>query len=355
MSPSVDINVLPQSYSDNILQGPYNEPTRNIECSLGFLVRAPLSKWHVKITFKGVLQSDDIKPLELHRKKDFEKLCRSIDIESLSPSLLHDTVTEIILSNILPISCTEPLYSVDNTQFRYVVDNLEDSACNMFARIAHRVQIITLREDPTRMRFLPCDNRHIPTRDLTTIRKERELAAGVYLAYIDSDAKLYIYKTLNRPYYAPEITEVLVYELQNLVALQDVQGIVRLLAIVTSVNPDQTSESSQSTAVGQGLLLEYHSNGTLRDALLSPGFHPWKRWALQIASSLHQMHQNGLTHMDIKPLNIVINLILTRLGIKGSVFGAKSSPSILSHLCIRLLSCECCRRLNRYAYVYILF
>ncbi|KAI0410515.1 kinase-like domain-containing protein [Xylaria grammica] len=312
MSPSLDISVIRQSYSDNILRGPYDEATRDIQCSLRFLVRADGSKWHIKITFRGTLPSRDVKPSELHRKRDFDKLCRSLDIGSLS--LINDTVTEIVLSNTVPDSChAAPSYATDTLMPPDAANKLKDEPCNMYACVVHQMQIVDLREDPTRMRFLPCDHDRIPTRDLTSIREERGLGAGVCVAYVDgdgdgdSDAEPYIYKTFNRVDYIPVDTEVLVHELENLATLQDAQNIVRLKAIVTSIDPYQTCESGQGTTVGQGLLLEYHANGTLRDALESSESRPWKQWALHIATGLDQMHQHGLTHMDIKPSNIVIS------------------------------------------------
>lgn len=34
---------------------------------------------------------------------------------------------------------------------------------------------------------------------------------------------------------------------------------------------------------------------------------PWQRWALQIARALDSLHSCGMTHMDLKPGNIVIS------------------------------------------------
>ena len=53
--------------------------------------------------------------------------------------------------------------------------------------------------------------------------------------------------------------------------------------------------------------MEYHSNGTLQNVLQSPkkGL-PWHQWAIQITSALSRLHQFGITHMDMKPENIVL-------------------------------------------------
>ncbi|KAK5637549.1 hypothetical protein RRF57_013264 [Xylaria bambusicola] len=313
MSRSSTLNVIPRSYKDDISES-CDENRHVVEFSLRVLYNASQSKWHVKVTFRGVLQSSDIRSAWLQRKRDLVQLCQMLELGSLP--LLDNTVTEVILSNTPP----DP-----RNVSTYQINNLHLEPCNMYARVARQLYAI-VREDPVRVRFpLHNNDLEIPAKDLTVVRKEMELAAGVYLAHIDGDAQLYVYKEIDKLYYEPGDTEVLIQEFRNLKTLRNVEGVVRLIAIVTSANPYQTLEASRGdSTVAQGILLEYHSNGTLQDALkMSSGTsYPWRRWALQIASSLYRMHQYGLTHMDIKPSNIVIsaNLEAILIDVSGRAF-----------------------------------
>ncbi|KAG5287030.1 protein kinase [Histoplasma ohiense] len=59
----------------------------------------------------------------------------------------------------------------------------------------------------------------------------------------------------------------------------------------------------------RGILLDYHSEGTLEQALRAAdgSNHPWRRWALHIADALYRLHPRNNTHMDLKPSNVVID------------------------------------------------
>ncbi|KAI1358876.1 kinase-like domain-containing protein [Xylaria arbuscula] len=307
---SSTLNVVPRSYEDDILER--CDEGQLVEFSLRVLFNVSQSRWHVKVTFRGMLQSSDIQSTWLQRKRDLTQLCHMLELGSLP--LLDDTVTEVLLSNTPPDSCKSA----------YQIDAIHLEPCNMYARVALQLYTI-LREDPARVRFpLYNHDSRIPTRDVAVVRKKMGLAAGVSLAHLDGHDRLYVYKEIDKPHYLSGDTEALIQEFQNLKTLREVEGIVRLMAVVTSANPYQSTEASQGeNTVARGILLEYHSNGTLQDALKTPGTsYPWKRWALQVASSLHKMHQYGITHMDIKPSNIVIsaNLEAILIDVSGRAY-----------------------------------
>jgi hypothetical protein len=70
------------------------------------------------------------------------------------------------------------------------------------------------------------------TRDLSQIRKEKELASGVYEVRTNSDKDLYVYKEVDRPLYEPRDSEVLEQELRNLERFRGIKVVVQLLAAV---------------------------------------------------------------------------------------------------------------------------
>ena len=101
-------------------------------------------------------------------------------------------------------------------------------------------------------------------------------------------------------------------ELRNLVLLCNRKALVRLIAIVVSVKPYQSTETDagDSSTIMRGLLLEYHPNDTLRDPLGSPQSETgrsWLRWALQITRGLDDLQRCALMHLDLKPSHIVIS------------------------------------------------
>lgn len=285
------IEFIPRSYEED-----EHESQRR---SIGLVLRLSRSKWSVKITYHGTIQSAEIATTPSQRRKVLESLCQCIDFEHIS--LLRDTVTELVLSREHDAITTRGL------PIRTDLDM--GSAC---APIFGHLRFF-IREDPFRVRFPPYngDNR-APARDLSEIRKERELTAGVYEVRVHGDERLYVYKEVERSLYEPHDTEVLEQELRNLELLHNTKTIVRLIAAVVSINPHQTIETatSGSATVLRGLLLEHHPNGTLRKELQFPEpeiGRPWQQWAHQIACGLDHLHRHGLTHMDLKPSNVVIS------------------------------------------------
>ncbi|KAJ8124728.1 hypothetical protein O1611_g8913 [Lasiodiplodia mahajangana] len=181
---------------------------------------------------------------------------------------------------------------------------------NGFAPNARFLRAYT-QEDPLRVRFpLYRSDGGSPIEELSNITKMQELEAGVHKVRVGDDESLYIYKEIERPLYVPRDSEVLEQELRNLQLFPGTEGIARLVAAVISENPYQTTNGQDSTTVLRGVLIEYCPNGTLKDALQSPRpqmDERWLVWGLQIAKALAYLHEKGVTHMDLKPANIVIN------------------------------------------------
>jgi serine/threonine protein kinase len=169
--------------------------------------------------------------------------------------------------------------------------------------------------------------------------KSGQLSAGVHEVCMNNGNDPYVYKEIDFSGYEPEDSEAINEELRNLELFYGTKGIVQIAAAIVSQNPYHTSsntyeaseayhsdqsdgsnETNQSdriirttpSTVLRGVLLEYHPNGTLADALQSAQEGPqssgtWQRWALQIAEALACVHKQGVTHMDLKPSNILIS------------------------------------------------
>lgn len=86
-------------------------------------------------------------------------------------------------------------------------------------------------------------------------------------------------------------------------------NIVQAAGVAVSTNPYTTSNDSDQPSVVTGILLEFYSGGSLQrvlDARLLMKY-PWERWTIQIASALACLHRARITHMDLKPSNIVLD------------------------------------------------
>lgn len=149
----------------------------------------------------------------------------------------------------------------------------------------------------------------VPTTELAGIKTIAKIALGISKVNISSDLKKrhYIFKSIEKPFYHPKDPKILQQELQNLKLFHKSTSIVQLLSVIISTNPYLTC-SEDSGPVLREFLLEYHPRGTLEDALrenfVSPGS---RRWPVLIACRLQQLHCQNVAHMDIKPLNILIN------------------------------------------------
>jgi serine/threonine protein kinase len=224
-----------------------------------------------------------------------------------------------------------------------------------------------VREDPFRVHFPVFDCSSITaTRRFSELTKIRQLSAGVHEVSVGNGKNRYVYKEVDNPLYEPRDSQVLNQELQNLQLFHGTKGVVQLVAAVVSRNPyhtfsetceayeaydsdqsEQSNETDQSdqnpkttpSTVLRGVLLEYHPNGTLADALqgaqeVTQLAGTWRRWALQIAAALSRVHEQQVTHMDLKPSNVLIstemNAVLSDVSGIGGVTRDYLAPEMLN-------------------------
>jgi hypothetical protein len=282
----------PKTYKEET-EGRGSEPKKR---GLNFVLDSLDRKWHVKLTFQGILQSAQNNTFAkvTKRRKDLEDLCLCVDFQSTQ--LLDDTVTELLLTREHDTYCQKLCLKtpLDMESEYAVIDDLW----------------LRIQEDPCRVRYPVYNGRgsRVPARDLLAIKKMKEFGMGVHLVHVDSDD--YVYKEVDRTLYIPNDSDALELELRNLERMHGNNGVVQLIAVVVSHNLYRTTKAigdDPPTSL-QGILLEYHPNGMLQDVLQSrkPNY-PWYRWALEITCTLEALHRNGIAHMDLKPENIVLS------------------------------------------------
>ena len=149
-----------------------------------------------------------------------------------------------------------------------------------------------------------------PVRRLSeVVEEERPVHATCKAHLAGNGEETYIYKRVDRFGYVQEDSQALEHELRVLEMLHSTtaEGIVKLTGVVVSENPYQTIKDNSSRVL-RGILLEYHPNGTLEEALASARRDTsWQGWGLQIASALALLHERDMTHMDLKPEDVVIS------------------------------------------------
>ncbi|OAF60325.1 hypothetical protein VC83_03529 [Pseudogymnoascus destructans] len=277
------VDFIPRTYEEDIRKRGVEPAAR----SLRLVYHSAHREWHVKVTFKGTLQAVQTSTFasKPERRTQLVNLCLCIDFDRLE--LLDDTVTELIIT--YQQGATTTTRSCQTIHFKSTPD-IESE----YASIANRLCVI-IRKDPYRVRFPTFENTVDPihTRDLSQITKTQEFSMGVCKACVNSDETTYVYKEVDRPLYEPRDTNVLEQELHNLKLLRGIEGVAQLVAAVVSGNPYQTIKTSKvdNQTVLRGILLEYHSNGTLEDVLRSQTKkRPWRQWALQLTDTLSKLH-----------------------------------------------------------------
>lgn len=274
---------------------------------LNIVYRSQSSSWHIKVIFI-------IKPLsecpiflnnsinhKLKRRQEFQTFVSYIDYECFS--LFDNTVTEIELT----FESKERNNSGSNSKNLPLRRNVKFPKENRFISIAHKMRWIS-REDFARVLYPSyVEDTFTSKRWLADIRKKESIAGGVFRVQFDEDINSYIYKEIDKPFYDPADTQIILQEMENLKLFRGISNIVQLLAVVVSPNPYQTNARGDNSIVIRGILLEHHTNGTLEMTLTNAKDFPWYRWPLQIGIGLAMLHQKNITHMDLKPSNIVID------------------------------------------------
>ena len=274
------------------------------------------SRWNIKVTFRSEAieqqftkaTSHDIcifvrEPIKkkLERRQEFQNFIHHINFHELP--LIPDTVTEINLVLESP-KFKSSIYDPDKL---HLVEDIPIDVRNRFLLIASALKV-TIQEDPLRVKYpVYTKDSTLPEVLLEDISMEKDFNGSVFRVKQAGKSQPYVYKKVDRPFYEPNDTCVFLNELKNLKLLRGKPHIVQLCYVVVSNNPIFTHGSSLVT---RGCLLEYYPLGTLEDRLQKADFEefPWKLWPLQIGYGLLHLHQHEITHMDLKPSNVVIDI-----------------------------------------------
>ncbi|GIK07169.1 hypothetical protein Aspvir_002825 [Aspergillus viridinutans] len=326
------------SYTENEDYLAEGKPEPNIR-SQTLIYHSGDSKWWIKVTFKGETSHGlQQKTSKRERRKEFQSFLQHIDYSSLP--LLDDTVTEVLLDDL-----AEPHYAT------LPLRETEEFTSSVFATLARTLRYTT-REDPSRVVYPSCHEfPSFPQTNMAELSHEIDIAAGVSKVFDVHNKTPYILKVVNRPLYLPHDTGIIRRELENLGICKGVPNIVQAAGIAVSTNPYMTSSARDQLLVVIGILLEFHSGGSLQEVLNEGRLldHPWESWAIQIATALAHLHGAGITHMDIKPSNVVLdsdgNAILIDISGIGGVTYRWCAPEIRDEISPTALPFEA-RRLN---------
>jgi len=264
--------------------------------SLSLIATLAQFQWHVTVTFEGSLHPDKMARADKNRRsQDLQNLCLCLDFDRLQ--LIDNTVTEILIKR--ENDDTPPAFENDITSPDGILPLKSTPRFGSeYFPVCNELRLC-VREDPFRVHFPVIDcSSYTATRELSEITKIRQLSAGVHEVCVDNGNNRFVFKEIDNPLYQPRDSQVLSQELRNLQLFQDTKGIVQLVATVVSRNPyhtfsetseayeaydsdqsEQSNETHQShqntktapSTVLRGVLLEYHPNGTLADALQRAG------------------------------------------------------------------------------------
>ncbi|KAF2182593.1 kinase-like protein [Zopfia rhizophila CBS 207.26] len=295
------------AYKENVDFRSRGEPEPHIR-SQNIIFSCEGHRWHIKVTFRGGILRGEVpdafikaqKKLSI-RRQQLRTFIWFIQLECLP--LLEDTVTEV---EFRPTSTGKRLGSKILPLRSHISKLPPDNGYNQFSGDFY----YQIWEDPSRVFYPPLTKAFsVPTTLSSDLKTITEIAPGISRIRIISDVKEqdYIFKSLDKPNYHPRDSEALVHEIKNLQLFRHSPFIVQLVSVVGSTNPYYTGRSEAHSSVLRGILVEYHPGGTLEEALMAPYARSgWRKWPIQIACGLQQLHDKNIAHMDLKPSNIVI-------------------------------------------------
>ncbi|OAL56940.1 kinase-like protein [Pyrenochaeta sp. DS3sAY3a] len=261
-------------------------------------------RWHVKILFLGELIRNNISNELIERQKskstrrrELQDLIKHISLQGVS--LIENTVTEI------RVQYSKGFFPVGTLPLPLVNEASTLSTHNAYQAFTYRL-CYSVKEDPNRVIYPEFFKDTLST-PLLYFSKLKELAPATKLVYIKSEKKNYVFKAIDRPLYQAQDSAMVEKEIQNLQLLSPCPAIVELHSVVRSPCPYYTGRLEEPKIVVRGFLMEYYERGSIQDILDQHTQIAWQKWPLQIATGLQHLHIHGITHMDLKPSNVMVD------------------------------------------------
>ncbi|KAL4973169.1 putative serine-threonine protein kinase [Aspergillus desertorum] len=249
------------------------------------------SSWWIKVEIDWSLPESIVKLGYLKRRPLFQESVRAIDFSQLH--LLDNTTRE-----------------------------------NPFLSTANRVSF-QIAEDPRRIIYPILDQvQDLPTFEASHLEDAKVIAPTIDTVLFKQER--FAYKKLERLIYEPGDTEHILNEIKALAQFRGQPYIAQLIGLVIYGNPYKTRPSTISSPVITGFLLEYYPEGSLEQVLAENKVEDdslLRRWALQTGRALEVLHTQQLTHLDIKPSNIVLDANRNAILIDISGTGGAAAPA----------------------------
>jgi hypothetical protein len=367
----------------------------NSNCASVYVVKR--AKWFLRFTFLdepplSILSGKRVDWFE--RMQDFRKLCRGINLEPIAR--FDDCVTEVFLSApwadiveerqpvslktlpsevseyaafrtvhlmchtarydgyvryppVPPKDCSSPPSILPNPpslcaipiQIRKLARGLSLSGHNYIRKVFivdDDFEPVTLPDDPR-------SGDRSGSRSPCTGQSPRDDLA---------DPLLYLLKSVDKVKYVPGYDEVLTQEELNLQKFHNCKHIVRRTRTVVSPDPYLTWSTKE---VFRGILIEYHPNRTLQDALQIRHYYDTDgtmaadgasrrlpadddaklqalclKWLLQVSRAVEHMHTWEVAHMDLAPKHVVFTKEWDAVVVDVSGIGGTTAEYLLPRL-----------------------
>jgi serine/threonine protein kinase len=250
--------------------------------------------WWIKVIADWPLPETITELGYYQRRSLFQTFLEAIDFEQLQ--LLDNTVTKIALS------------LTEQNQNTITIRDMSRASTNFFITVAYRLRC-NITEDPMRVIYPNLDqDLNIQTFEASSLQNTEFLAPTVSTVFVKQQK--FAYKMIDRPLYEPEDTNAILNEIDVLAQFCGQRNMAQLVGLVISEDPYKTSPSTEMPVVITGFLLEYYNGGSLEQIINENGIqndHLPIKWAAQIGQALRLLHTSKLTHLDIKPSNIVLD------------------------------------------------
>lgn len=264
-----------------------------IQCSQKTIIQQGERQWHVRVTcseLSGLRKKSE-------RRDALREIIKATDYASLS--LLEDTVTKIHITRCPSLPPSEPnLYqyetSEDQQRLQYPFSSL-----------------YTIEDGLVQIRFpsLPsfaCNP--IPAIAVEKVQVLDDINGQVFRVQVAQEDAEFIHKTVERPFYEPLDTVAFENEMQTALLLRDIPNIGQIVGVTVGKSIYLTSKDREAPDMIHGMLFKYYPGGTINQPRhINQEPESWRKWPLQIARALREIHKRELVHMDLKPSNIVLD------------------------------------------------